>query len=111
MNKQHGGRQPDSKNLESIIDDLARQFRVPPETIRPLLLCAYQELMTEAVVKDFVSIFAMRMVRDRFETRGDGRELHRLPDAGLRQDRRFAGEFRQKDRSARISPRRKAPDR
>lgn len=76
MNKQHGGQQPDPKSLESIVDDLAMQFRVPPETIRPLLLCAYQELMTEAVVKDFVSIFAMRMVRDRFEAKGNGSQWH-----------------------------------
>lgn len=72
MNEPHSGQQSDPKSLESIVDDLARQFRVPPETIRPLLLCAYQELMTEAVVKDFVSIFAMRMVRDRFEAKGNG---------------------------------------
>lgn len=76
MNTPHGGQEPDQKSLESIVDDLAMQFRVPPETIRPLLLCAYQELMTEAVVKDFVSIFAMRMVRDRFEAQGNGGEWH-----------------------------------
>ncbi len=83
MNEPHSGQQSDPKSLESIVDDLARQFRVPPETIRPLLLCAYQELMTEAVVKDFVSIFAMRRVRDRFEAKGNGGEWqgkHRKPN-------------------------------
>ena len=66
MEKQHDGQEPDSKSLESAIDDLARQLRLPPETIRPLLMHAYRELTARAVVKDFVSIFAMRMVRDKF---------------------------------------------
>lgn len=58
--------EPDSKGLDSIITDLAKQLRVEPETIRPLLLHTYRKLKAEAVVKDFVSIFAMRQVRESF---------------------------------------------
>ncbi|MFA7382811.1 MAG: hypothetical protein WC001_05120 [Desulfurivibrionaceae bacterium] len=56
----------DSKGLELLVTDLARQLRVEPEAIRPLLQHAYRKLKAEAVVKDFISIFAMRLVRDRF---------------------------------------------
>ncbi|OGQ86619.1 MAG: hypothetical protein A2512_11155 [Deltaproteobacteria bacterium RIFOXYD12_FULL_56_24] len=66
MDKPNNGQDPDAIKLESIITDLARQLQVETETIRPILMCAYRELTARAVVKDFVSIFAMRMVRDRF---------------------------------------------
>lgn len=66
MDKQHSGQEPDAKNLERIVIDLATQLRVEPETVRPLLMRAYQDIWAVAVVKDFVSIFAMRLVRDRF---------------------------------------------
>ncbi|MFA6498126.1 MAG: hypothetical protein WC256_04500 [Desulfurivibrionaceae bacterium] len=70
MAKANDGQEPDEKILESIINDLAGQLRVEPETIKPFLMHTYRELWTEAVVKDFVSIFAMRLVRDKFS--GDG---------------------------------------
>ena len=66
MDKPDNGQDPDAKKLESIITDLARQLQVETETIRPFLMHTYHEIWTEAAVKDFVSIFAMRMVRDRF---------------------------------------------
>ncbi|MHB8811537.1 MAG: hypothetical protein ACYC9M_16255 [Desulfobulbaceae bacterium] len=66
MDKPNDGQAPDAKKLERIVTDLAMQLRVEPEAIRPLLMRAYRELIARAVIKDFVSIFAMRMVRDRF---------------------------------------------
>ena len=66
MDKQLRGQEPDVKSLERIVIDLATQLGVEPEIIRPLLIRAYQDIMAVAVVKDFVSIFAMRLVRDRF---------------------------------------------
>ncbi len=70
MAKTHEGQEPDEKILQSITNDLASQLQVEPETIKSFLMHTYRELWTEAVVKDFVSIFAMRTVRDKFS--GDG---------------------------------------
>ena len=76
MDKQNGKQDPDEKIIESIIDDLARQLQVEPEIIKPFLMHTYHELWTEAVVKDFVSIFAMRMVRDKFSKNGSQTSNH-----------------------------------
>ncbi len=81
MDKQHSGQEPDLKSLERIVIDLAAQFRVEPETVRPLLMRAYQDIRAVAVVKDFVSIFAMRLVRDRFY--GDKGQNNRQGERGF----------------------------
>ena len=76
MDKPNNEQDPDAKKLESIIGDLARQLQVETETIRPFLMHTYREIWTEAVVKDFVSIFAMRMVRDKFSKNGSQTSNH-----------------------------------
>lgn len=76
MDKETGGQKSDEKIIESIINDLSRQLQVEPEIIRPFLMHTYRELWTVAVVKDFVSIFAMRMVRDKFSKTGSPTSNH-----------------------------------
>ncbi|MDG4476182.1 hypothetical protein [Thiovibrio frasassiensis] len=78
MDKQNSTQDPDAKIQERIVGDLARQLQVEPEIIRPFLLHTYHELWTGAVVKDFVSIFAMRLVRDKFSGEG-AKKSRRFP--------------------------------
>ncbi|MFA7346611.1 MAG: hypothetical protein WCZ86_02510 [Desulfurivibrionaceae bacterium] len=70
MDKKNGKQDPDEKIIEGIIADLARQLQLEPESIRSFLMRTYREIWTEAVVKDFVSIFAMRIARDKFSVGG-----------------------------------------
>lgn len=66
MEKQKNKQDPEAKVLEGIVGDLASQLQTDPEIIRPYLMSTYRALWTEAVIKDFVAIFAMRRVLDKF---------------------------------------------